>query len=121
MANYLTGEATDVDGWLTEMAICCIDEPDEEMQRLGIMHETYVDTAERVIESLDAGSTQVASFRHGDPIPVAVVVVDGRKTLEVAQIGQPSERSSLRNLGPVTTEAMNTWYCKFFFTMHSKP
>lgn len=114
MANYLTGEATYVDGWLDEMAICCIDEPDEEMKRLGILHETYVDTAERVIESLDAGSTLVASFRHGDPIPVAVVVIAGRKTLEVVQMGQPAERSSLRNLPPVTTEAKNTW-CREFY------
>jgi hypothetical protein len=114
MANYLTGEATYVDGWLDEMAICCIDEPDEEMTRLGILHETYVDTAERVIESLDAGSTLAASFRQGDPIPVAVVVIAGRKTLEVVQMGQPAERRSLRNLPPVTTEAKNAWCQKFY-------
>lgn len=114
MANYLTGEATYVNGRLQELAICCIDEPDEEMKAVGFLHETYVETAERVIEQLDAGNTLVASFRHGDPIPVAVVVVDGQKTLEVVQIGQPAERNSLIKLGPVTTEAMNTWYCKFY-------
>lgn len=114
MANYLTGEATYVNGRLQELAIWCTDEPDEEMKAMGVLYETYVETAERVVEYLDAGSTLVASFRDGDPIPVAVVVIDGQKTLEVVQIGQPAERNSLRKLGPVTTEAMNTWYCKFY-------
>lgn len=114
MANYLTGEATYVDGWLEELAIWCMDEPDEEMKAMGVLYETYVETAGQVIQYLDAGSTLVASFRYGDPIPVAVVVVDGRKTLEVVQMGQPAECSSLRNLQPVTTEAKNIWCTKFY-------
>lgn len=114
MSKYLTGEATYVDGRLDELAICCIDEPNEEMQAMGLIHETYVDKVESVIEYLKAGSTLVALFRQGGEIPVEIVTIDGVETLEVVHVGQEAERSSLRKLPPVTTEAKNLWCQRFY-------
>ncbi len=101
MSKYLTGEATYKDGRLLKLAIFCTDEPDEEMQTLGLLHWTYVESVDRVIEFLKEGDTLVASFQEGDDVPVEVVTVDDVETLEVVQFGQNSERSSLRNLPPI--------------------
>lgn len=98
MANYLIGEARFTEGRLDELAVFPLD-PDPELEAAGHMQMTYVVGVDEVINSIKKGNSYVASFRDAKATyPIAVIVRDGKETLEVADVGQAAEFRTLRNL-----------------------
>lgn len=115
MPNYLTGAAKYVDGWLEEIVLYCYDEPDEEMQSIGFFYDDYVADAQHAIDLVKRGSTLVARFHGVDGvIPVEVITINGRETLEIVQRGQAKEYASLRNLPEPGTSKSNEWSQSFY-------
>ncbi|UUZ66378.1 hypothetical protein LP417_35855 (plasmid) [Polaromonas sp. P1-6] len=99
MANYLTGATRYKDGELDELAIYCIDPLSPELEAVGYMEQGFIGTAEGVIEDIKSGDNFFASFRGTDKLyPIEVVTRGGKETLEVANVGQPAQFSSLKNL-----------------------
>lgn len=96
---YLTGAVTFKDGFVDELVIYPLGPPDPELEAVGHMQEDYLEDASRVISDIKEGHMFGASF-HGAPklYPLEIVMRDGRETLEIADIGQPAEFKTLRNL-----------------------
>jgi hypothetical protein len=98
MAEYLTGAVRFNGGELEEVVIYPI-EPDPELEALGHLQMDYIVDAHEVIKGIKKGDVYHASFSGtGKLYRLEIVSRDGKETLEIADVGQPQEFKTLRNL-----------------------
>lgn len=114
-SNYLTGAALFEDGALKELVVYCIDPVPGELEEMGYLEEDYVASVEIVIDYIKGGDIVSASFRGAtESYPLEIVTRAGQETLEIADVGQPEQFKTLRNLPGIPTSQEQAWVLVFY-------
>lgn len=97
--HYLTGAARFKDGFVDELAVYPLLAESPELEAVGHMVQDYVESASTIISQIKEGYRFAAMFDGSDrQFLVEIVMREGRESLEVADVGQPAEFKTLRNL-----------------------